>query len=292
MFLPAPRVRTHGRLYVVFDEFDENEGAWVDDSDEWQWVPVPRGGLLTALPVAGAWRPGLYAGPVEKIYLTRSSEHGNTLLVKWKGMVRRAAMPSARRRVARRRQRAAERCIHMYARRRWRGHGWVLRRRRRGACAWQAHIHCQWVPQAELEVDPNNKRTVQRFLKATASEAAGGDAETWELEGDESRNRSEEEPYSPDLEVVERVIAVLTQEEDDLPPKYLVKWRGLPYASCTWESCRTLLTERTHHERAPRAARAARRPPPAAAARVRCRSACLLRPCPLLRLLVRMESAH
>ena len=87
---------------MVFDEFDENDGAWVDDSDEWQWVPMPRGGLPRALPVTGAWRPGLLAGPVEKIYLSRPTEKGLLLLVKWKGL---------------------------------------------------AHIHSQWVPQAELSVE-------------------------------------------------------------------------------------------------------------------------------------------
>ncbi|MEC7300901.1 MAG: hypothetical protein VXW43_19785, partial [Pseudomonadota bacterium] len=50
-----------------------------------------------------------------------------------------------------------------------------------------AHIHSQWVPQAELTVDPQNKRAVQRFLKILAAEAAGGGAAdaTWELDGDE-----------------------------------------------------------------------------------------------------------
>ena len=76
-------------MYVVFDEFDENEGAWVDDSDEWQWVPTPRGGLPPPLPVAGAWRPGLVAGALEKIYLSRMSDEQEPLmLVKWKGLVR------------------------------------------------------------------------------------------------------------------------------------------------------------------------------------------------------------
>ena len=199
-------------MYVVFDDFAEDEGAWVDDSDEWQWVPIPRGGLPPALPVAGAWRPGFYAPPLEKIYLSRPGPQGsyppgvNTtqMYVKWKGM---------------------------------------------------AHIHCQWVPQIELEVEhdavgPNNKRAVVRFRKAEAliMNGQGGEAATWELEGgdnDERRARTEDEPFNPDFEAVERVIAVMTQEEDDLPPKYLVKWRGLPYASATWESCRTLLTEQT-----------------------------------------------
>ena len=83
---PAPALR--GRVFVVFDDLDEGEGAWCDDSDEWQWVPTPRSGLRQPLPVAGAWRPGLVAGGIEKIYLSRPTEDVNLLLVKWKGLVR------------------------------------------------------------------------------------------------------------------------------------------------------------------------------------------------------------
>ena len=31
--------------------------------------------------------------------------------------------------------------------------------------------------------------------------------------------------------------------DNGLPPEFLVKWRNLPYASATWETCRTLLNE-------------------------------------------------
>jgi hypothetical protein len=70
-----------------------------------------------------------------------------------------------------------------------------------------------------------------------AAEAADGSQDpTWDLEpegdGGESSGRaqqSEEEPYNPDFDVVERVIAFEPQE-DDLPPRYLVKWRSLPCA--------------------------------------------------------------
>ena len=37
----------------------------------------------------------------------------------------------------------------------------------------------------------------------------------------------------------------LTAGADDLPPRFLVKWRSLPYANATWESCRTLLTDQS-----------------------------------------------
>ena len=77
---------------------------------------------------------------------------------------------------------------------------------------------------------------------------AGGAADlaTWELEGEGGEGttgRSEDEPYNPDFEVVERVIGM--QPREDLPPLYLVKWRSLPYVQATWESCRTLLTDQS-----------------------------------------------
>ena len=226
-------------MYVVFDEFDENEGAWVDDSDEWQWVPTPRGGLPTPLPVAGAWRPGLVAGGLEKIYLSRMPEEQEPLmLVKWKGLVRPPSHRSNGHRPP----------PHPPSR----SHPLTLSTSYLPTSSLaQAHIHCQWVPQVELCVDPNNKRSVMRFLKAEAALAADGGAQdqTWELEGEGDENRgvggrTEDEPYNPDFEVVERVIAV-APEDEDLPPRYLVKWKGLPYANVTWESCRTLLTEQS-----------------------------------------------
>ena len=86
--LQLPPPRSIGRVFVVFDDLDEADGAWCDDSDEWQWVPTPRTGLRPPVPVAGAWRPGLVAGGIEKIYLSRPTEQGPLLLVKWKGLVR------------------------------------------------------------------------------------------------------------------------------------------------------------------------------------------------------------
>jgi hypothetical protein len=116
-----PILRT--RMYVVFDHFEESEGAWVDGNDDWSWAPMPPDGLPRAVPVPGAWRPGLYAEPVEKIYLARVVEADGTtrLFVKWKGL---------------------------------------------------AHIHCQWVPQRELEIDPANKQRVHRFLKVHPTDRA------------------------------------------------------------------------------------------------------------------------
>jgi hypothetical protein len=34
----------------------------------------------------------------------------------------------------------------------------------------RAHIHCQWVPRAALEADPNVRRRVKRFIEAMAVE--------------------------------------------------------------------------------------------------------------------------
>ena len=62
---------------MVFDGLVEEEGAWVDDGDDWHWEKTPKRGLPTPLPVAGAWRPGEEAGLLEKIYLSRAAEHGH-----------------------------------------------------------------------------------------------------------------------------------------------------------------------------------------------------------------------
>ena len=217
-------------MHVHFEGLDESDGAWVDDTDEWKWVPSPPGGIPPAIPVHGAWRPGLYAGPVEKIFLARTGEEGATeVLVKWKGL---------------------------------------------------SHVHCQWVPQVELEVEPNNKRSVHRFLKAMSAEFGGGgpsgEGATWELEldPDTHASRTEEEPYNPDFEVVERVICVVVPKgEEDLPPRYLVKWRSLPYANCTCVGRPVPPLERVACPTAPAAAPPA--PPPSSAASARTRATAL-----------------
>ena len=29
----------------------------------------------------------------------------------------------------------------------------------------QAHVHCQWVPKSDLDIEPSNRQRTQRFLK-------------------------------------------------------------------------------------------------------------------------------
>ena len=48
-----------GRLHVVFDHFAEEEGAWIDDSDDWSWLP--DGPTPRPPPITGLWKPGLVA---------------------------------------------------------------------------------------------------------------------------------------------------------------------------------------------------------------------------------------
>ncbi|KAL1514522.1 hypothetical protein AB1Y20_003620 [Prymnesium parvum] len=113
-----------------------------------------------------------------------------------------------------------------------------------------AHVHSQWVPRAALDLDPSNRQRVSRFLKALAAEQMAGLEATWEIDagdgGDrEGGARTEDEPYNPDFNIVERVIAEQSSGDDDTPPLFLVKWRGLPYVNCTWESTRTLLHDQS-----------------------------------------------
>ena len=91
-------------------------------------------------------------------------------------------------------------------------------------------------------------------MEATWEIDAGGTSE----EGREGGAQSEDEPYNPDFNIVERVIAD-EKSVDDTPPLFLVKWRGLPYVNCTWESCRTLL----HDQSSIRSFRAREVTPPA-----------------------------
>jgi hypothetical protein len=203
------------RVYVVFDGFDEAEGAWVDDSDDWTWSDDPEVKVPVPAAAPPAWSENQPAGLVDKIYLHRSNEEGQhiSFFVKWKEA---------------------------------------------------AHLHSQWVPLAALEAEPANKQRVQRYLKAlAAAEAVGGFVPTWELnkEGEESDApgaATEDEPYNPEFNIVDRVIAERAQA-DDLPPLFLVKWRALPYNGATWETCYTLLHEQQatrrfrHFELAPTA---------------------------------------
>ena len=167
------------RVYVVFDGFDEAEGAWVDDSDDWTWSEGPEVKVPVPAAAAPAWSENQPAGLVDKIYLHRSNEEGqaDTFFVKWKEA---------------------------------------------------AHLHSQWVPAAALEAEAANKQRVQRYLKALAAvEAVGGFVPTWELNKEELSSKegeasdtpsaaTEDEPYNPDFNIVDRVIAERTQADDSL----------------------------------------------------------------------------
>lgn len=108
-----------------------------------------------------------------------------------------------------------------------------------------AHLHSQWVPRADLEEDPNNRQRALRYLKQAAAQEDGNYEATWEIEDqDGGGGKSEDEPFNADFSVVERVIGTASTAED-VPPLFLVKWRSLPYSSCTWETTRTLLHDQS-----------------------------------------------
>ena len=158
------------RVYVVFDGFDEAEGAWVDDSDDWTWSDDPEAKVPVPAAAPPAWSEGRPAGLVDKIYLHRSNEEGQlSFFVKWKEA---------------------------------------------------AHLHSQWVPSVALEAEPANKQRMQRYLKAlAAAEAAGGVVPTWELnkegeENDAPGAATEDEPFNPEFNIVDRVIAERPQADD------------------------------------------------------------------------------
>ena len=64
-----------------------------------------------------------------------------------------------------------------------------------------AHIHCQWVPRAALELDPANRQRLLRWIKARSSEALQPE-NTWELDGEEGSSKDDELGYNPDFHQV------------------------------------------------------------------------------------------
>ena len=238
------------RLYVVFDRFDEADGAWINDADDWSWrddgSPPPP-------PPPPVWKPGDMPPPIDKIFLKRlvADDDDEELMNGDEPMM------------------APAEKLSFFVK--WKA---------------LAHIHSQWVPRADLELDANNKQRVQRWLKiqvflisfifllfllfcrffisfysaaravfsptcrtppllhvtyfffrVQAAALEAGVENTWELgdEADDGGEKEDEEAFNPDFNQVERVIAQDAPKED-LPPRFLVKWRGLPYSSCTWET--------------------------------------------------------
>ena len=117
------------RLYVVFDRFDEADGAWINDADDWSWrddgSPPPP-------PPPPVWKPGDMPPPIDKIFLKRlvADDDDEELMNGDEPMM------------------APAEKLSFFVK--WKA---------------LAHIHSQWVPRADLELDANNKQRVQRWLK-------------------------------------------------------------------------------------------------------------------------------
>lgn len=227
-------------MFATFEGFDESEGAWIDDEDDWQWVPIPAAGVPVALPVAGAWRPGVLAGPLEKIYLARVSEQtgGAEFLVKWKGL---AHIHS---------QWVPQRDLEAEISNKQRVQRFLKAQVYRLPSRPSHRLSSPLVASRESSLlsassGPRGARlhpllsVPLRALRAQALAEAGGVADnTWDIGGDEGDEggraaRTDEEPYNPDFEIVERIVAEASSDQippygDDLPPRFLVKWRSLP----------------------------------------------------------------
>ena len=117
------------RLYVVFDRFDEADGAWINDADDWSWrddgSPPPP-------PPPPVWKPGDMPPPIDKIFLKRlvADDDDEELMNGDEPML------------------APAEKLSFFVK--WKA---------------LAHIHSQWVPRSDLELDANNKQRVQRWLK-------------------------------------------------------------------------------------------------------------------------------
>ena len=78
----------------------------------------------------------------------------------------------------------------------------------------RSFVHAEWVPQVVIERAKLGKQRLQRFL------AKGPECDP-------------DLPFDPEYVEVDRV---LDREERDGTLYYFVKWQGLPYNECTWES--------------------------------------------------------
>ena len=260
--------RERGRLHAMYDGEEEYEGLWVDGTDEWEWITDEGSPPPAAPPVPGAWRAGLEAGPIEKIFLARVVESGvadPSPKIEGGSEGAGAAVGAAAAGAEAGAEAGAAAICGVVETEQPVAHELFVK--------WKAlsHIHCQWVPREELEEDPMNRRRVQRFMRELAeAEARGaalgvgavGPGGAWAAGcltegGLVGEDAASEEPYNPEFGQVERIIAS-RKCQGDLPPHFLVKWSGLPYASSTWESPRSLLG----HQGAVRAFQAREAAPP------------------------------
>eukprot|EP00736_Rhodelphis_marinus_P006316 Rmarinus@m.22515 len=83
----------------------------------------------------------------------------------------------------------------------------------------KAYIHCEWLPEAEINVDQHGRARVQRFLKKH------GDVTI------------DEEMFPDEFVEVDRIVwsRDVILEDESVVPEYLVKWKGLQYSDSTWE---------------------------------------------------------
>ncbi|KAF4549455.1 Chromodomain helicase hrp3-like protein [Elsinoe fawcettii] len=103
---------------------------------------------------------------------------------------------------------------------------------------WQgkAHYHATWEPWADLTTFRGFRRLENYFRKIVKEEqfilhdpdVAPEEREKWNLERETYLDALD------DYTKVERVIG--SQEGEDGDTEYYVKWKGLPYEACTWES--------------------------------------------------------
>ena len=111
-----------------------------------------------------------------------------------------------------------------------------------------AHVHSQWVPRSVVEGSgPMNRRKVARFVNQVRLALPEGAELEAVLSGPRVVVASAdgllaegEDAYNPAYREVERVISRRAGAMGGTP-EFLVKWRGLPYASATWEGCMTML---------------------------------------------------
>ncbi|SMR45497.1 unnamed protein product [Zymoseptoria tritici ST99CH_3D1] len=110
----------------------------------------------------------------------------------------------------------------------------------------QAHYHATWHPWAELSSYKGFRRLENYFRKivkieiqlATDPDIAAEDREKWNLD---------REAYLDSLVDYKKVERVIGARDGETEKEYYVKWKGLYYDSCTWETA-TLVAQEAQHQ--------------------------------------------
>jgi superfamily II DNA or RNA helicase len=116
----------------------------------------------------------------------------------------------------------------------------ILAKRKTDSDSWEylvkwrgrAYMHCEWVAQKDLSRDLGSDKRSVKLKNFNSKHYNGPTVASFE------RGYF----YNPLFENVEKILAV-RRSSSDSPVQFLVKWSGLPYGECTWETRSDLKTQ-------------------------------------------------